>query len=1393
MLHETLRKPTGNTSEASNKAVQLYVQSTLFTLHGSWEWDFHSDTIYCSDVMSFPPDFEGTKAIVHPEDLARLKAFIEVIQEDSSADLEFSVITTYGEIHRISGENVHLSQDPEKSVRTFERLGLEEARRERNNNRELESLRLRAQVIDLSEKVYAAGSWFINKSTGEVWYSDNVFRLHGLVPQSLNSNFNSFTSFIHPDERAGVVDALEKGYADQIPVHLEYRIITAAGVTRYIQQTTKWLFNNRGEPVFSGTIRDLTHEIELDHELQNRDSELRIQRDVLSYSGQIGSWGYWLLNLVTRKAKFSDNYSNILGIRQPGSININSLLNLVHPDDRERVQALVDQMYREHVLPESTFRIIRPDGKMRYLRQSGKIFVHAGSELLMRGILQDITVEKTLESRIFQLNQKIHLQKSLYELVEQNTDYSSVVWLQDGSVLWSDGFYRLLGYKPGLVEPVQQLFQKTIHPEDLKKFKDAIALVQNQQQHEDLLIRIISRYGVRSIRIIFRQIVLDNLPAAVGLIQDTTNYDVLQHRMAENARFASVLQDTINDVVISSDLSHTVISWNQRAEEKTGIKSEIALQQNLFDIFPSLNNETYLGQLQAVFAGSEIAISGTLNGYLKQAHNYYLTPLKLDEDKVSGVLHVVQDISKELELQQRLTERLHFIEHLIEASVDRIVVLDANMNYIYWNRNAEEYYAIRKDRVLGKNILEIFPKFRNDPSYREFRRVLKGETVHLPATIDPDTQQYTETWLTPIKDEADHVYAVLWVVHDLSKEFHLQQEHQKAQRVLDTINDACYELDSDGIVLFVNRHAADLFGIDKMAMQGSNIWDLVPESVDKTHYETVQVNALSKKQFSQCEYKCSVLDTWISLTATPTDDGCIVLIRVIEDIIQTRSSLQEEHKRLKEAQSIGHLGSFEWKADGKGIRWSDEMFRIHGLQAQSEEITHDRANSFIHPDDRHAFDRAMLSCRTQPRSIEVTHRIIRADGVLRNLYRRVQSFADEDGRIMEFRGAAQDITEQVDATTKIKASEALLRAAEEAALTGSYEADVATMQFHFSDGLFRIFGEPPQSFVPTLEYIDSKTHTEDIERARETLRVAILEKQSFYCTRRIYHPDGDLRIIETHGKVVCNEYDQPVKLIGLVQDITERRKSEQQLEYKNQELQRRNEEIAAFAFVASHDLREPIRKILSFSEFLIARESNNLSSHGEKYLNRIENAVRRLNLMINDLMALTQIHETPANFEYVDLNEVLTEAKNELREWAETSRATIESGNLLAIHGIRQQLVHLFYNLISNGLKFEPGRDAPWISIQSEEVEITASGEGLIRGRKYIKLSFVDNKMGFDIQSRKQMFEIFPRLSSRNFKEGTGIGLGICRKIMENHNGFIQVDGEENKESGFSCYFPLLG
>lgn len=234
-----------------------------------------------------------------------------------------------------------------------------------------------------------------------------------------------------------------------------------------------------------------------------------------------------------------------------------------------------------------------------------------------------------------------------------------------------------------------------------------------------------------------------------------------------------------------------------------------------------------------------------------------------------------------------------------------------------------------------------------------------------------------------------------------------------------------------------------------------------------------------------------------------------------------------------------------------------------------------------------------------------------------------------------------------------------------------------------------------------------------------------------------------------------------------------------------------NKELESFTFISSHDLQEPLRKIRLFSSRILETEYSNLSESGKNYFDRMQKSALHMQMLINDLLAFSRTNIAERTFEHVDLNKIVEEVKIAYKEEIELKSAIIESIDLCHADIIPFQFNQLLQNLIGNALKFSSPATAPHIKITSTIFKSNKSSHlYLMDGKKYFHISVSDNGIGFEPYYKNRIFEIFQRLNDKHLYKGTGIGLTIVKKIVENHGGFITATSELNMGATFDIYIP---
>jgi signal transduction histidine kinase len=358
-------------------------------------------------------------------------------------------------------------------------------------------------------------------------------------------------------------------------------------------------------------------------------------------------------------------------------------------------------------------------------------------------------------------------------------------------------------------------------------------------------------------------------------------------------------------------------------------------------------------------------------------------------------------------------------------------------------------------------------------------------------------------------------------------------------------------------------------------------------------------------------------------------------------------------------------------------------------------------------------------------------------------------------------------------------------------LLGSWEWDLTTDEVFWTDGTFKLRAAPVTSVnLPTFEEALQHVHKDDQQLVTKKFKALHQQKELSFEYRNILE-DGTVRVIKLVSHVVKDDAGMPLFLQVTSQDVTKERQLSSRLEQKNRELEKSNNDLASFSYVASHDLQEPLRKIQTFSHRILETEWELLSEQGKNYFKRMEQAAMRMQKLIEDLLSFSRTNSAPKAFEEVDLNEMLVELKSTLKDSIEEKQAIVEHEPLPKLKVIPFQFKQLFENLLLNSLKYSKPEVPPRISIKSEVVngddpEIRAA----MATKTFYKISVTDNGIGFDEQYAEKIFEMFQRLHGKHEYPGSGLGLSICKKVVENHHGFITAHSHPGEGATFTLILP---
>jgi PAS domain S-box-containing protein len=408
------------------------------------------------------------------------------------------------------------------------------------------------------------------------------------------------------------------------------------------------------------------------------------------------------------------------------------------------------------------------------------------------------------------------------------------------------------------------------------------------------------------------------------------------------------------------------------------------------------------------------------------------------------------------------------------------------------------------------------------------------------------------------------------------------------------------------------------------------------------------------------------------------------------------------------------------------------------------------------------------------------------------VYRR-----DIDGNPVELLGLSEDITEKTKVEIDKERITMLLSEAEAMMDFGSWTWYVLEDKVIWSDGLYRIFGFDPKnrkSLELEVPNYYKWVHPDDLDHLleRNEIFLATGEQYDDY-EHRIITKDGVEKTLISQSKVVAYAEDGKTiaRVMGSTSDATYLKKIQKELENKVSKLDTSNQNLEQFAYVASHDLQEPLRKIVTFGERLKLSLGDNMAEKPTLYLDRMLDAAERMRGLINNLLSLSRL-TNDQTFEDVDLNVSIKDALSNMEISIEETKATVTVENLPNTKGIAAQLSQLFNNLLSNAIKFREEGKNPVITIKSESITRSEATNYLINGQNYYKVTLTDNGIGFSNEYAEQIFTVFKRLHGRAQYAGTGIGLAICRKVVDNHNGFIYANSTINQGTTFTIILPKI-
>jgi PAS domain S-box-containing protein len=850
-------------------------------------------------------------------------------------------------------------------------------------------------------------------------------------------------------------------------------------------------------------------------------------------------------------------------------------------------------------------------------------------------------------------------------------------------------------------------------------------------------------------------------------------------------RFKKLLEESGEGLVLTED--GKVFDANKSFLESFGYRYDEVIGMEVGAFVVPEERETVVRQVfsssMETYEARGLRKDGTTFPMQVQPRNF---PYGDREVRLTSVL----DITERKEAEEELQRQKDLYEGILAAQSELgegfIIVEDQSITYA--NEAFCEISGYSPEEIKNTaSFLDLVPE--EDRAYlieRRQRRMETGEgDSHYETGIRRKDGGRTDVEVAFKVFENETPPKFMIVVRDTSRrkkaEAELQSSEEQYRSLFETMTQGVVYQNDDGSISAANPAAQEILGLSLDQMQGKTSmdprWRAIredgtelpgeehPAMVALRTGEKVEGEIMGVFVPERGEYR------WLRVDAVPQfeagESKPYRVYAILDDI--TGHRLAEENLRKQE------------RRFRRLVEQAADALFVHDLQGDIVDVNHQACASLgytreellsmtvadieqnIVPGGFESLWSDVLS--GGPVTIEGVHR--RKDGTAFPVEIRIGLFEAEEGQLML--AAARDITGRREAEEKLRRNERSLVEAQRIASFGNWEYDLREDEARWSEELYRIFGHEPQEFVPKYRTFFEAVHPEDRKAVREAAQAALAIDSGSGIDFRVVRPGGEVRIVHAIYEVVRFMSGRPQKLVGTVHDVTERKQYED-------ELQRSNAELEQFAYVASHDLQEPLRMVSSYTQLLGRRYKGQLDEDAEEFIDYAVDGAERMQRLINDLLSYSRVGTRGRELAPTELSVVMEAAMANLRLAIEENDAQVTSDTLPTITGDRPQLMQLFQNLIGNAIKFR-GEESPEVHVGAERQD----GEWLISVR--------DNGIGLDPEYADRVFVIFQRLHGRREYEGTGIGLAVCKRIVERHGGRIWV--ESTPGAGSTFYFTL--
>ena len=902
----------------------------------------------------------------------------------------------------------------------------------------------------------------------------------------------------------------------------------------------------------------------------------------------------------------------------------------------------------------------------------------------------------------------------------------------------------------------------------------------------------------------------------VTVVETTKTVHSINALQMSEQRFQNLIREATVGIIVLGGEQMKVEIVNEGFARLIDRKAEDLLGRDIFDIVPE--TEAHFRPIidRVRLSGEPLQLydypyqyfidNQTRGGYL----NLVYQPYREADGSVSGVMVLCHDVTEQVRDKQKLAEDEYLLKKVIEESPVRMALMTGpEMTIEIANETILKGWNKTKEQAFGKPLREILPELTEQPYLEMLRSVYttgnphNGKNSELRLLHDGQwTSSYFDFWYNPILNAEGEVYGILATSVDVTEKVLAQKATSESEhRFRDVVESAPFPIGvyigSEFVIFLANEVMLKTWGKGRDVI-GKKYTEILPELEGSEVFQQLrEVFETGKPFHAKNTHLDLVIDGqlksfYFNYSFTPLFDlhgnvyGVMNTGVDVTDVNLANQEAEQSRNNLRNTILQAPVAMCILKGKKHFVEIANErMLELWGKQAS--EIVGKNLIDGLREIEGQGFDLLLdyvFESGKTYKAYDVSVNLPRGESMQTVYVDFVyEAFRAKDGTIEGVIVVATDVTEQVLARKKIEQAEESARLAIESADLGKYEVDLRTDAIKVSERFNEIWGVT--DYMPRQSY-SSYIHPDDLEIRAKAHRESLETGYLFYEARLIWD-DHSIHWIRVKGKIVYDDDGKPLTLLGVVQDINDQKlfaeELQKQVKERTAELHRSNEDLLHFAHVASHDLKEPIRKIKVFGNMLAEEFSGLLPERGLNHLAKIQNATDRMFAMIEGVLSYSTLNAGEQPIEKVDLNQILSDIKDDLEVVIQSKQATFKGAPFPVIEGASVLIYQLFYNLINNALKFSKPDRAPLIAYYHSFI----NSDGI----DYVEITIADNGIGLEQQYAQQIFNPFSRLHGKDQYEGTGLGLALCKKIVERHHGRISATGVRDEGAVFTIMLPV--